>query len=56
MKTAQEKQGYRVHAESPVCRNCKHREEYGHAMSRCSIGKFSVHCNFGNCPQHEWRK
>lgn len=55
--TEQEKQGYQIKGERPVCGNCMHVDNYGYYdMSRCSLGKFPVRCDYGTCKLHEWRK
>lgn len=59
MKTAQEKQGYRVKSAQPVCGNCKHcvvQLVMTTVPDLCLIGTLNVDIHLGTCPQHEWRK
>lgn len=58
MKTAQEKQGYRVKSAQPVCGNCAHvyKDDLEIAVYFCGFGNFEVDKNYGTCQLHEWRK
>ncbi len=58
MKTAQEKQGYRVKSSQPVCGNCVHVSTAAVQVAShlCQLGIFPVDLIHGTCRYHEWRK
>ena len=61
MKTAQEKQGYRVKSAQPVCGNCSYCLKvhlYNDLKKpQCNFGElFPIDLIHGTCLHFEWRK